>query len=268
MKLAFSTGSLSLGDLGSGLASGRRHGYEAVDIGGALLSEVVAKPSECRRVCEKAGVGICCLTSGAEFIGSEEIDERSAETIGKLIDAAGEMGCPWVVVGANTISIGRSAVTAMLGDWLGRLGDWAAKCGVGVLLGNQKTFGASSDIWAVLDRLRHPAIACCWDVLTAATMGERPGVSVPTLNSRIRLVRVGDAKIADGAVSACKLGEGDVAVEQFIKRLRGIGYGGYAIVNSAGNEDLPTDSAEKLQKWWTPPVGKIKHPPAASAAGG
>ena len=122
---------------------------------------------------------------------------------------------------------------------------------MGVLLVNQKTFGASRAIWAVLDRLRHPAIGCCWDVFVAALMGERPGVSVPTLNSRIRLARVSDAKIsADGAVG-CKLGEGDVAVEYFVKHLRGIGYDGYLTVNSAGGAEMLADGAEKLRKWLT-----------------
>jgi len=152
-------------------------------------------------------------------------------------------------VGANMISIGRSAVTGMLGDWLAPLGDRAEKCGVGVLLVNQKSFGASRAIWAVLDRLRHPAIGCCWDVFVAALMEERPGVSVPTLNSRIHLARISDAKISAAGAVACKLGEGDVAVEQFVKRLRGIGYGGYLAVNSADGAEMLADSVEKLRKW-------------------
>jgi sugar phosphate isomerase/epimerase len=251
MKLAFSTGSFPDGDLASIAAMGRKCGYEAVDVNGRLLDAVIAKAEESRRVCGETEIGVCCLGNGIEFVGSEERDRQSAEQIGKLIDAAAVLGCPSVAVGANTIEIGRSAVTGMLGDWLTRLGDRAEKCGVGVLLVNQKTFGASRAIWGVLDRLRHPAIGCCWDVFVAAVMGERPGVSVPTLNSRIRLARVSDAKISgDGAVG-CKLGEGDVAVEYFVKRLRGIGYDGYLTVNSTGGAEMLADGAEKLRKWLT-----------------
>ena len=152
----------------------------------------------------------------------------------------GEYGFDWAIGGAG--NAGGLAGTA--GRSHGEV--WG---GIALLV-NQKTFGFSRDIWAVLDRLRHPAVGSCWDVLTAAVMGERPGVSVPTLNSRIRMVRVGDALIGDGIAVGCAIGDGDVAVEQFLKRLRGIGYGGYVVVELPGDREMLTVSAKKLRGWW------------------
>ena len=103
MKLAFSTGSFAEGDFATIAALGRKCGYEAVDVSGRLLDAVVGKPEESRRVCAETEIGVCCLGSGIEFVGSEERDRQSAERIKKLIDAAAELSCPWVAVGANTI---------------------------------------------------------------------------------------------------------------------------------------------------------------------
>ena len=247
MKLAFSTAGFLDRNLGSAAVMARECGYEGIDIGAVMAGSVVSAAGENRRLAGERGVEVCCLTSAVEFVGEEVRDRRSGEQIEKFIDAAAVMGCPLVQVGANTVSIGQSTVPGMLADWLGPLGDRAGKCGVGLLLVNQKTFGFSRDIWAVLDRLRHPAVGCCWDVLTAAVMGERPGVSVPTLNSRIRLVRVGDALIGDGIAVGCAIGDGDVAVEQFLKRLRGIGYGGYVVVELPGDREMLMASAKKLR---------------------
>jgi sugar phosphate isomerase/epimerase len=250
MKLAFSTAGFLDRNLGSAAVMARECGYEGIDIGAVMAGSVVSAAGENRRLAGEKGVEVCCLTSAVEFVGEELRDRRSGEQIERFIDAAAGMGCPFVQVGANTVSIGRSAAPGMLADWLGPLGDRASKCDVGLLLVNQRTFGSSRDIWAVLDRLRHPAVGSCWDVLTAAVMEERPGVSVPTLNSRIRLVRVGDAFIGDGVAVGCAIGDGDVAVQQFVHRLRGIGYGGYFVVELPGDREMLTASAKKLRGWW------------------
>src|ERR1700685_2035276 len=122
MKLAFSTAGFLDRNLGSAAAMVRECGYEGIDIGAVMAGSLVSAAGESRRLAGNAGVEICCLTSAMEFVGEEARDRKSGEQIEKYIDAAAVMGCPLVQVGANTVSIGRSAVTGMLADWLGRLG--------------------------------------------------------------------------------------------------------------------------------------------------
>ena len=80
-------------------------------------------------------------------------------------------------------------------------------------------------MWRYSIGLNHPSIACCWDVFNAALIGESPyAVSVPTLNCEIQYTQVKDATFGPLGATYCKLGEGDVPVEKFLTRLRGIGY--------------------------------------------
>src|SRR5882724_8784872 len=112
-------------------------------------------------------------------------------------------------------------------------------------------------MWSILDRLQHPAIACCWDVFNAALIGESPYISVPTLNSKIAYCQIKDAKFGQLGASYCKLGDGDVDGATFITRLRGIGYEGYVTVEwekawlpgLAEPEEILPDAVKKLKEW-------------------
>jgi sugar phosphate isomerase/epimerase len=94
-------------------------------------------------------------------------------------------------------------------------------------------------------------------VFNAALVGETPYLSVPTLNSKIHYCQVKDAKLGALGATYCKLGEGDVPVQKFISRLRGIGFDGYVTVewekawlpNIAEPEEVLPDAATKLRKW-------------------
>ena len=70
------------------------------------------------------------------------------------------------------------------------------------------------------------SVGVCWDLFNAVQIGEPPSVSVPVLNSKIQYVQVQDATIGALGATYCKLGEGEVPVEKFIRRLLGIGYDG------------------------------------------
>jgi sugar phosphate isomerase/epimerase len=156
----------------------------------------------------------------------------------------------------------RASAAVALGDWLIPLGDYAAERDVLIVVENQLSFRSAKEMWLILDRLNHRSIACCWDIFNAAQMGESPFISVPTLNSRIQFAQVKDAKFGPLGASYCQLGEGDVPVESFITRLRGIGYSGWVSVewekawlpNLAEPEEILPDAIKKLRQWVSDPA--------------
>ena len=72
--------------------------------------------------------------------------------------------------------------------------------------------------------------------------------------ARSSILQVKDAKFSSLGASYCKLGEGDVPVEKFLTRLRGIGYGGWVtyewekawLPNLAPPEEALPDAIKKL----------------------
>ena len=66
-----------------------------------------------------------------------------------------------------------------------------------------------------------------------------------------------DAKLGPLGAAYCKLGEGDVKVQNFMIRLLGIGYDGYVTLewekawlpNIAEPEDVLPDAIKKLREW-------------------
>ncbi len=135
----------------------------------------------------------------------------------KCIDAAVEIGCPMVKISAPTIEGGSVADAAIgLSDWLGALAERATA--VRIVLRNAGSFRTAAAMWKILDRLGN-IVGCCLDVDSAAAAGESSAVAVPVLNSRIHLVQVGRMD----------------AAERVVKRLRGIGYGGYILI-AGGSE--------------------------------
>ena len=156
----------------------------------------------------------------------------------------------------------RAGTGNLFGDWLMPLGDYAADRDIVMAVENALSFRSSKEMWAILDRLGHPSIGCCWDIFNAALIGEGPSVSVPTLNSRIIYTQVKDAKLGPLGANFCKLGEGDVSVEKFLIRLLGIGYEGYVTLewekawlpNIAEPEEILPDSIKKLREWTQPPA--------------
>jgi fatty-acyl-CoA synthase len=127
-------------------------------------------------------------------------------------------------------------------------------------------------MWGILDRIQHPAIACCWDVFNATVIGELPAVSVPVLNSKIQYVQVKDAAIGALGATYCKLGEGQVPLEKLMIRLRGIGYGGWVtfewekawLPGLAEPEDVFPDAIAKLKAWQN--LGAEEAPKAGAKA--
>lgn len=273
MKFAFSTVSCPAWDFATIVARAREYGYGGVEIRG-FLNETVATtadlfardPEELRGVFDAARVEIACLASSISMEQSQawRVWRRSpnlqaAASLRTYIDLAGRLGCPLVKIFDSQVRAGQSRDTAgvALGDWLLPLADYAADRDVVIVIENALSFRASKEMWSILDRLQHPSIACCWDVFNAALIGESPYFSVPVLNSKIAYTQVKDATFGQLGATYCKLGDGDVLVEKFITRLKGIGYAGYVTVewekawlpNIAEPEVILPDAIGKLREW-------------------
>ncbi len=194
--------------------------------------------------------------------GKKKADAILADDCRRFIDTAAEIGCGLVKVFDATVKPGQSRASAniALGDWLMPLGDYATERNVCIVVENALSFKSAKELWMMLERISHPSIACCWDVFNAALIGESPYISVPTLNSRIVYTQVKDAQIGPAGPTYCKLGEGDVPVEKFLTRLRGIGYEGWVtfewekawLPGIAPPEEALPDAIKKLKEWTSP----------------
>ena len=274
MKFAFSTVSCPTWDFDTIVARAREYGYHGVEIRGFLNERAATTadlfkedPDALRRRFETARVEVACLASSIAVeqpgppwkLWRRSPNERRAIELKTYIDAAARLGCPLVKIFDTQVRPGqsRSSAGVVLGDWLMPLADYAADRDVVIAIENALSFRSSKEMWSILDRLQHPSIACCWDVFNAALIGESPFFSVPVLNSRIAYAHVKDATLGPLGATYTKLGAGDVPVEKFITRLKGVGYTGYVTLewekawlpNIAEPEEVLPDAVEKLRKW-------------------
>ena len=144
-----------------------------------------------------------------------------------------------------------------LAEWLLPLADYAADHEVSLVVENEFSFRFAQDLWRTLETLNHPAVGACWDVCNAAIAGERPAVSVPTLNSRIQYVYVTDARLDPAGPIYRPIGQGDIPIRNFLTRLQGVGYTGWVTLkwdkatlsNLAGPEEVLPEAAKVLQEY-------------------
>jgi len=266
MKFAFSTVSSPKWDFQTLVTKAKEYGYDGIEIRGSRDQSIqtasdifLTDTAKVRSLFSGAGVEICCVASSIAYSPKKHESILRAAQLRDYIDTAQALGCPWVKIfdAEAKPGVSRSMLAAELGDWLLPLGDYAAEAGVGILVENSLSFRTAKEMWTILDRINHPSIGCCWDIFNAALLGETPAVSVPVLNSKIQYAQVKDAKFGPLGAAYCKLGEGDVQVQKFIKKLRGIGFEGYVTLewekawlpNLAEPEEILPDSIAKLRKW-------------------
>jgi sugar phosphate isomerase/epimerase len=296
MKFAFSTVSCPQWDLATVAARAKEYGYDGVEVRGflnepsATASDIfLTDPRKARETFEAAGVKIACLASSVAFKQNRKQDAQMARDVMAYVDTARAVGCDLVKVFDTQIKAGqtRGGTGSLMGDWLLPLGDYAAERGVTLVVENALSFRSAKELWAIMDRISHPAIGVCWDVFNAGVIGERPAVSVPLLNSRIQYAQVQDGKLGPLGVNYCKLGDGDIQVQNFLIRLMGIGYGGWVtfewekawLPGLAEPEEVLPDAIQKMRQWTKPqddgetpgskPAGAAKgavKKPAATAA--
>jgi sugar phosphate isomerase/epimerase len=266
MKLAFSTVACPAWDLDTIAIKAGEYGYDGVEIRGFLNETILTSanvfltdPLKVRRTFANAGVEIACLASSVSMTGKRKADAQAASDLRSFIDTASAIGCPMVKLFDTQLRPGqdRAGAAVAMGQWLMALGDYASERGVTLVIENMLSFRNSKEVWMMLETINHPNVAACWDIFNASLIGESPYLTVPTLNSRIQYAQVKDAKLSTLGATLCPLGEGDVPVEKFMTRLRGIGYSGYVtfewekawLPNIAGPEESLPAAIAKLRSW-------------------
>jgi sugar phosphate isomerase/epimerase len=266
MRFAFSTVGCPKWDFDMIVARAKEYGYEGVEVRGFLNEAILTAsnafltdPRKLRDLFDDNDLDICCLASSIAFSQDKRRDAQAATDLRQFIDTAAALHCPLVKVFDTQVRPGQDRPSAgvALGNWILPLADYAAEREVVIVIENALSFRAAKEMWTILDRLQHPSVACCWDVFNAAMVGESPYTSVPTLNSKIAYTQVKDAKLGQLGATYTKLGEGDVRIEHFMTRLRGIGYKGWVTVewekawlpNIAEPEEILPDAIKKLREW-------------------
>jgi sugar phosphate isomerase/epimerase len=266
MKFAFSTVSCPKWDFETIVARAKEYGYAGVEVRGFLNESILTASNpfltdarKLRDLFDDNDLDICCLASSIAMTQSRKRDKAAADELRQFINTAHALHCPLVKVFDTQVRPGQDRPSAgvALGNWILPLADYAAERDVVIVIENALSFRAAKEMWSILDRLQHPSVACCWDVFNAAMVGESPYTSVPTLNSKIAYTQVKDAKLGPLGATYTKLGDGDVRIERFLTRLRGIGYKGWVTVewekawlpNIAEPEEVLPHAITRLREW-------------------
>ena len=258
------------------LARGGVEGADGVEVGSALRTKTfgnVTSPGpggeKMVRGADPTGIRICCVRSEVTFSGQRRPDAEAGEALGREIEAVAAMGCGRLCIVASGVGRGSVGSTALaMAAWLGPLADRAAERGVTLLVENGAALPRAKDLWRLQELAATPAVEICWNLWEGLRWGEDAVTAVSVLNRRLQYVRL------DGGLWETPTGV--ETVRQFLRRLQGIGYGGWVTV------DLPPGPAAKaiaqMRGWVSPQHGekdsdvlrdwRSAHPGAAAARPG
>lgn len=240
IKLAFSNVACPDWTIEELAAKAEQMGYAGVELrtlgadGGPSLAcdPALVDAGKISSVFKAHGIEAVCLSTSLAFHHVNESRGRAAMIDGKrYIQQAAAIGCHAVRFFGHEMPPGhnRQSTLQRVAARIGPLLDEAGELGVQVLFENGGGFNRAKEWWWLFNLVEHPMLGLAWNVANAAAAGEPPSVSVPMLNSRIRLAKVKDAKLGEGS-GFFQLGDGNVPVREFVKRLCGIGFDGYISV--------------------------------------
>ena len=266
MKLAFSTVACPDWTIEKTVQQAAEMGYDGVELrtlgpGGTGLASDPAQgnPSTTKKLFEQHSLEPVCLSTSIALHHREGSQVKQSQWEARhSLELAASLGCRFVRVFAHEPGTGRSRADAIkrIAEHTAALTDRCTQLGVQLLIENAGSFAIGKELWWLLNVVDHPMIGLCWNVANAAAAGEPAGVSVPMLNSRIRLAKIKDTRVGEGS-GFVPLGEGTVGIEPFIKRLMGVGYTGYLTVewdrlwlsSLAPAEEYLPDAHQRAKAW-------------------
>ena len=267
MKLAFSTTACPEWTIAQVAERAEAMGYEGVELRtlgpgstGLASDPALSDPEKVRDVFRASAIEPVCLSTSTSLHHRNASAAKAARwQIMKDLELAAQIGCQVIRVFAYEVEPGenRRSVIQRVAEQVRPLAEKAGELDVEILFENAGSFCGAKDWWSLLNLLEHPMLGLVWNVANAAAAGESSAISVTMLNSRIHLVKVKDTKVGEGS-GFVSLGEGTVEIERFLKRLMGVGYSGYVVVEwdrlwlpalSPASTYLP-DAYERLTGWF------------------
>lgn len=266
IKLAFSTVACPEWTIEQAAAKAEEMNYPGMELrtlgegaGAIACDPALTETKKVRDILHAHGIEpVCLATSVCLHHRDESLAYKAVWQTKAYLETAAELGCGAVRVFGNEVEPGetRRAAILRIASRVEQLADRAGELGVKLLFENAGSINRSKDWWWLFNLIQHPMVALSWNVANAAGAGEGPAVSVPALNSRIALTKVKDTVVGEGA-GYVPLGEGTVEIQHFIKRLLGIGYDGYVVVewdrawlpNLTPAEEYLPQARETLQGW-------------------
>jgi len=227
MKVAVSTVACPVWDVRTWVAKAKMYGYQGIEIalkdgGHALLADSAGT----RQVLEEAGLGVACIATTVRLHElSATAGQRAVDGGKRAIDLAKEVGAGVIRVWGFQMERGeiRAEVMARIGTRLREIAEYGQTASVDVALQNGGTFVYAKELLQIVELAAHPRAGVCWNMGTAAAVGEKPGLSVPTLGKKVFHAQVWDARPGDWIVPVT-MGTGDVRNKGFVDRLREIKY--------------------------------------------
>ena len=236
MKFAFSSLACPDWDFQALASKAREYGYQGVELrafadesAGEKSNVFLSNPAKTLEIFTGQNIEIACLSTSVSYTGKSGLDARGESQLKQAIEIARSLKCPFVKLFDFKLSPGQNKLARIveMGHWITGAADFAGKNGVTLLVENQLSCRNARDLWALHESCGHKSVRVCLDTLSAAVVGEKPEVAVPLLASKLGLVQIKDAWLRDNGATWCMPGEGDVEIEEYFNRLRGVGYGGW-----------------------------------------
>lgn len=266
IKLAFSTVACPDWTLEEVAQRAGDMGYQGVELrtlgpGAVQLASdpALTEPGKAASIFKAFGVEPMCLSTSISLHHRVGSDQRAAQIAAtRAIELAAAIGCPALRVFAYDVDPGQSRQRAMqlIAEQARPLVDKAADRGVQLLFENAGSFTRAKEWWWLFNLVDHPMLGLVWNVANAAAAGESVAVSLPMLNSRIRIVKAKDLVVGEGS-GFCQLGDGTVGIDRMVKRLLGLGFDGWISVEwdkawlpaLAPAEEVLPEAAKRLRGW-------------------
>jgi sugar phosphate isomerase/epimerase len=245
IKPAFSTVACPDWTLDRVAATARQFGFESVELRtfGPASAKLACDPAltsdaKVRSMFAAAGVEIACVGTSVSFdepimppvIGLVFGDtERTVRAAKQGIDLAVGIESPYVRVFGFDVPQREKRASAItrIASRLTMALDHARNTGVKLLIENGGAFASAAQLAELLDRVRHPLLGVCYSVAVGARAGDTPASALAALGGaeRVLALRVKDYQDR----TPCKLGEGDVACEKFVRTFASAGFDGPVI---------------------------------------
>ncbi|HEY3396272.1 MAG TPA: sugar phosphate isomerase/epimerase family protein [Armatimonadota bacterium] len=264
MKLAFMTWVAPDWSLEQHLTAAIRYGYDALEPRcgnqkhGVELSATKRQRADIKSQCEDCGVEIACVATSLKYNlpQPEQIAEAVEETK-RYLQLAADLGSPnlrvfgGLPVEETTLEESQDRVAAALAQCV----KVADKCGVNLCLETHDRFCRSAETAGVINRVDHPRLGYCWDILHTARMGETAEESWENLQGQVYHCHIHDYTWPEDDVdqlTPALTGAGQVPHAEAIRLLAAAGYAGALSgewISCFPPEEILPQSASELREY-------------------